>query len=639
MHPNLRVSRSRLWGVLLAALLASLPASLFAQQPAPAARPQADREVIVPIGAAESLAHKSGLRIADVSNSNPETARITRGADPTRVIVLGLQAGVTRVVLTDENNAKDNVDIVVQTDVEYLRRMLRLATPTANIGLVPSPNGGVILTGYVAMAQDSIIAVNTARQVFGERVVDALHIAGVQQVQLDVCVARVDRRRLRQMNFTFLEQGQQHFFSSTLGASPTASGSESVALTSASATASGTGNLFLGIVNQKQQFFGFLAALKTEGLGKFMVHPTLVTMSGRPASFLDGGEQAVPVPAGLGQTGVQFEEFGTRLNFLPIVLGNGKIHLEVEPEVSQLSAANGTTIQGTTVPGRVTQRVHTTVELEAGQTYVIGGLIQHTFNAGASKVPVIGDLPFLGAAFRGINDDEEEVEMLIIVTPYLVDAMDCSQLPKYLPGQETRSPDDFELYLEGILEAPRGQREVFPNHCYQPAYRAGPTAGAFPCGGKACGGSGNCASGTCGQSMFSDGGELPAPMPAPAPVPALMPAPMPLTSAPTRPVQIQDQAANRTAPAPAIQPPSGSVPVTQPVKTQEKPNPKVPDVPAAGGKPTDLPAPPAPRVPDVNTPKTSLPPLVSGQASEKVVPASASDAQPFLLLPPAKGGN
>jgi pilus assembly protein CpaC len=231
-------------------------------------------------------------------------------------------------------------------------------------------------------------------------------------------------------------------------------------------------------------------------------------MSGRQASFLVGGEQAIPVPAGLGQVGVQFEEFGTRLNFIPVVLGNGKIHLEVEPEVSALDPAAGTNIQGTVVPGRATQRVRTTVQLETGQTFVIGGLIQHTVNATTSKVPVLGDLPFLGAAFSSKSFNEVEQETVVLVTPHLVDGMACDQFPKCLPGMETRTPDDFELFLEGILEAPRGQRSVCEGKVYVPAYMHSPTVEQFPCGdhgmwnGHGHGGRrlGNCSSGNCGHS-------------------------------------------------------------------------------------------------------------------------------------------
>jgi len=206
-------------------------------------------------------------------------------------------------------------------------------------------------------------------------------------------------------------------------------------------------------------------------------------MSGRQASFLDGGEQAIPVPAGLGQVGIQFEEFGTRLNFIPIVLGNGRIHLEVEPEVSVLNPDSGTTISGATVPGRTTQRVRTTVEIESGQTLVIGGLIQHRLLGTTTKTPVLGELPIVGAFFSFKRFTETESELLVVVTPHLVDPIDCAQYPCVLPGQETRTPDDYELFLEGILEAPRGPRPVCRDKTYVAAYKNGPTAELFPCAG------------------------------------------------------------------------------------------------------------------------------------------------------------
>src|SRR5439155_16413362 len=100
------------------------------------------------------------------------------------------------------------------------------------------------------------------------------------------------------------------------------------------------------------------------------------------------------------------------------------------------------------------------VQMEDGQTLAIGGLIQNRVDSNASKVPVLGDLPFFGAAFRNMTYTETEEEMIILVTPRLVDAVDCTKIPRHLPGRETRTPSDFELFLEGILEAPRGQRNV-----------------------------------------------------------------------------------------------------------------------------------------------------------------------------------
>src|SRR5262249_50881834 len=152
-------------------------------------------------------------------------------------------------------------------------------------------------------------------------------------------------------------------------------------------------------------------------------------------------------------------------------------HLEVEPEVSRLDAAAGTNISGANVPGRLTDRMHTTVELEDGQTFVIGGLIQRETNGTSRKVPVLGDLPLVGAAFRQIQYETRESELVVMVTVHLVDPLACDQLPKILPGEETRRPDDFELFLEGILEAPRGPRRVCVDHQYEAAWKNSPSAG------------------------------------------------------------------------------------------------------------------------------------------------------------------
>src|SRR5262249_40517735 len=190
-------------------------------------------------------------------------------------------------------------------------------------------------------------------------------------------------------------------------------------------------------------------------------------------------QQAIPQPQGLGTVGVTFFNFGTDVTFLPIVLGNGKINLDINASVSQLDPASGTSIQGTVVPGRADQNVHAVVELEDGQTLAIGGLIQHRADAFTNKVPVLGDLPYIGAAFSTKSFTDVEEELVILVTAHVVDPMACNQLPKLLPGEETRKPDDYELFLEGILEAPRGSRVPFPDRHFVPAYKNWPTAGLF----------------------------------------------------------------------------------------------------------------------------------------------------------------
>jgi pilus assembly protein CpaC len=490
MHRKNGVPRIVLWTFLLGVVVGMLPGRGLSQE-APAPRVLG---LTVPINGTKSVQMSTKKNLKTVTNQDPSVARVSAMADdPTRVQITGQRAGATRVTLTDVNNAQDIYEVIVQADVEHLRAILRQVAPTANLTLIPANENTMVLNGTVAQLEDIDAIQRTVQAVGGFQIINHLRVGGVSQVQLCVVVAQVSRDDLRRMAFNFLTDTEHSFVGSTVGqavVNPATVGLGGVLSTNGVLVGTpgvpngAPTNLFFGILNTSSGFLGFLQALKDESVVKLLAEPKLVTMSGRPASFLSGGEQAVPVPAGLGQVGVQFEEFGTRLNFLPIVLGNGKIHLEVEPEVSNLNAAFGTAINGTVVPGRDTQRVHTTVELEDGQTFAIGGLIQRNINGSISKVPIIGDLPFIGAAFSSKNFEERETELVVLVTPRLVDAMDCNQLPRLLPGQETRSPDDFELFLEGILEAPRGPREVFPNRHYVPAYKNGPTAGVFTCAGN-----------------------------------------------------------------------------------------------------------------------------------------------------------
>jgi pilus assembly protein CpaC len=499
MHRTMSRFLSLAGGFLLALLVSALPAAAQDR-----ARGSA---LIVPLNGTQRLQMTTKKPISRVVNAKENAVNIrTVVGDPTTILVIGQQPDVTRIELTDVDGKTEAFDVIVQADVEYLRTQLIRAVPTANVTPIPASNNTVILAGTVTRAEDIPVVLGVVQSV-GFQAINALRVGGVQQVQLDVVVARVARSDMRSMAFNFLTNSRAWYLGSTVGnavgeppivgvgSSLNATFNGAQALAGAPGAPNGVPtNILFGVLHNRAGFLSFLEALRAENLAKFIAEPRLVTLSGRPASFLDGGEQAVPVPAGLGQVGVQFEEFGTRLNFIPIVLGNGRIHLEVEPEVSQLDAAAGTNINGTVVPGRITSRINTTVELEPGQTFVIGGLIQNLVTASAVKVPVLGDIPFLGAAFSSKMYQESEQEVIVLVTPYLVDGQSCDQRPQILPGMETRRPDDFELFLEGIIEAPRGPREVCQDHHYVAPYKNSPSAAQYPCvdgrGGGSCGNGG-----------------------------------------------------------------------------------------------------------------------------------------------------
>jgi pilus assembly protein CpaC len=521
-----------LTGALSALLLGGVPAVSLAQTCSPEVKP-----LVVLLNSTTRLQLSSKKPIKTVMNPKEGVLTLrTVERDPTTVLLVGTAPGVTTLELEDADGRREVRNVIVQADVEYLTSQLRRAVPLSNVDVIPNGTNSVILTGYTNRAEDIAVLQQVATSV-GFTVINGVRLNGVQQVQLDVVIARVNRNKGRNFGFNFFLNGRNGIFGQTTGNLATLGGPIGVpsgALQPAqfgqilNATPGGNTNLFGGVIGNNQGFLGFLQALQNEGVAKVLAQPRLVTKSGQPASFLDGGEQAVPVPAGLGQVGVQFEEFGTRLNFLPIVLGNGRIHLEVEPEVSALDAGAGVVIAGATVPGRATQRVHTTVEMETGQTFVIGGLIQKVSTTTATKVPVLGQIPFLGTFFSTKTATESETELVVMVTPHLVDAQSACQVSKVLPGQESRTPDNFELFLEGILEAPRGPRKVFQGNRYVPAHLNGPAANLFPCGGhddglqtrRISGRAGSVAGGACStEAPTILGGPAPVNVvPVPAPV-------------------------------------------------------------------------------------------------------------------------
>jgi pilus assembly protein CpaC len=360
----------------------------------------------------------------------------------------------------------------------------------------------------VTAPNDAVIIERLASGFAGgtNNVINAMQVGGVQQVQIDVVVASVDRSQIRSRGFDFIVQGGNVSLTSLVSGLIGQQTLGTVGGAGTSITPSSNANISFGIV--PGQFFGALQALRQEGLAKFLSEPRVVTQTGRPAFFRAGGQQAILGPAsGITGPGVQLVPFGTELEVTPVVYGNGMIWLEVNPRISAVNQGLGIVVNGNSTPGFTEQTTRATVMLESGQTYAIGGLIQNSVQAASAKIPVLGDLPFVGTAFSSVRYEERESELIILVTPRLVSPLDCNQLPKRLPGRETRTPDDYELFLENVLEAPRGQRKVWNGLRYNAPWKCDPTASVYPCVGNVCTGpNGTALPGGC---MNSPAGCLP----------------------------------------------------------------------------------------------------------------------------------
>lgn len=574
MHRNSFLPRTLVWTVLLAAwLFGPLAAgNLHAQD-------QKATTVYVPLGGSEILQMSKSQLIQEFKSDDARIARVDRVQNDLRkvAVTVGNQPGRTLVTLRDEAGKAEVFEIVVENDIETLKRVIKTVFPTSNL-TVTKAGANIILSGNVAKATEIDAILRTAASIAGDplRVINSMTVGGVQQVQLDVVVARVARSEARQMGFSFLESGQQQFYASTTGGAGSLSGMITSGINNATAALTSSPNLVFGLLDDSRSFTGYLEALRTDSLVKLLAKPKLIALSGQPADFISGGEQAVPDLASGGAgggavAGVRFVPFGTTVRFLPIVLGGGKIYMEVEPQFTFPDPSNlfSAPIPGTStvVFGRTTQRVRTSVIMEDGQTYAIGGMIFHQVNGTNTKVPVLGDLPFIGFFFGNITYTDSEEELIILVTPHLIDPIDCGQGPKALPGQESRRPDDFELFLERILEAPRGPRDVFVDGHYTPAFKNSPTNSMFPC--PRCNGPrGACDVPFAGpESPLGNTGAVPVMVsPAPrvmAPVQSVTPTVTPVQPTPVRstPAQPQSLPEPRTqAPVVPVEIPATSVP-------------------------------------------------------------------------------
>ncbi len=373
---------------------------------------------------------------------------------PNVIQIYAKKAGITQVNLWDEKNQIHSIDVVVFGDARELSMVLQQQFPNATINVRPSANS-VILSGFVP-EPDQAAQIQIIAQDYYPKVVNLLKVGGVQQILLHVKVMEVSRTKLRDLGFDFWVNNSSFFATSTVSGliNPNAAAGQAVSGFGAPATSAAGDTFRFGVVSDSTAFFGFVDALRQYQLAKIMAEPTLVTVSGRPAFFNSGGEFPILVPSGLGTVSIDFKKFGTQVDFVPIVLGNGSIRLEVKPRISFLDPTLSIQSQGLTVPGLSVREVDTGVEMKAGQTLAIAGLVQNRLEYSNSGLPYLADLPYFGALFRKTHEQCNEVELVVMVTPELVEPMDPCDVPPCGPGMASASPSDCDFYWKGHAEVP-----------------------------------------------------------------------------------------------------------------------------------------------------------------------------------------
>jgi pilus assembly protein CpaC len=330
-----------------------------------------------------------------------------------------------------------------------LQRQIEVLFPGVPVTL-SAAGSAIIVSGSVRdphVARRIIEVVTTS----GGTIIDNMAAPAARQVLLHVRFAEVDRSALSRLSSDLRSLNPQNLGSAF----------KDINLLDVETLSEGIVRLFL-MGDNGSTLETLIRALKTQGYFRALAEPNLVAIEGQEAKFLAGGEFPFPMVqsnAGANAITVAWKEFGVRLNFTPIVTNTGSIRLKVMPEVSSLDFANGLTISGFQIPALLTRRAETSVELRPGQNLGIAGLLDNSKLIEKSKIPLLGDLPIIGTFFRSTSARDRKTELLVVVTPHLVEPTDT------LPAMPTGDPtqwDRSKFMREGTLKLPSGVQIVPP---------------------------------------------------------------------------------------------------------------------------------------------------------------------------------
>ena len=469
-------------GMAAMALLCVLaPSFAWAQarplaQPAPAQAPLAPQFPKVQLTAGRSTVLATTFDVTRIAVTSPDVADAVV-VQPREILIDGKKPGTVSLIVWGSAGARTQYDIVVEQPVASLEQQLHQLFPGEDVSVTAS-EGATILSGRVSNTKSMLrMGEIAAASLPKSQLINLLQVPGAsqsEQVLLQVRFAEVNRRTLQEAGLSLVAIRQDFLARSTTQqfAAPsfdTQSGTDTKVIFSDFL------NLFL--FDRTHGFGGVLRALEQTGAFQSLAEPNLIAYNGQEASFLAGGEFPVPVVSGAaGTVSVVYKEFGIRLNFVPTIAGDS-IKLKVRPEVSTLDFANGVTLSGFRIPALTTRRAETVVELGDGQSFAIAGLLDNISQVDRAAIPVLGSLPIIGPLFKSRSKRAEQTELMVLITPRLVRALDPDEVPP-LPttpepfirkpgegpkksGDDGKLPGDVSDHLEGragSVDAPAARR-------------------------------------------------------------------------------------------------------------------------------------------------------------------------------------
>ncbi|WP_211451815.1 type II and III secretion system protein family protein [Collimonas antrihumi] len=363
-----------------------------------------------------------------IAVADPEVADVlmVRGAGGKRgsVILVGKKAGTTTVTAWTKGLPSNTWRVTVQGD-------LQAALAGQGGAEVKVRGAASVISGHVASLLDHTKSSAAAADMTGKgKVLDISTIDSGNVVQIDVKIVEFSKTVLKEIGFDFSAGLNRGNFSFNLGSNLASNGGLS--------TASSAFGLLTKFSRGSYSLSSNLRLIEGNGMARVLAEPSLTALSGQSASFLAGGELPIPQSGGLGTTTIVYKPFGIGLTVSPTILAKGRIALKVAPEASDIDYANAINIGGAgtpSIPAITTRRADTTVELGDGESFIIGGLVSRSTKSSVNKIPLLGDLPIIGSFFRNLSYTQNDKELVIIVTPHVVQPI-AKNVPLPLPGEE-----------------------------------------------------------------------------------------------------------------------------------------------------------------------------------------------------------
>lgn len=372
-----------------------------------------------------------------------------------KVSITGNGMGVTDIRFYGSNGRIiTQVNVRVSHDLPSIKQTLHTFFPNENIG-VELLNDAIALRGSVSDAEVAAKAVSLVKEFLRSAsytdkgsehaVVNLLNVRSGQQVMLRVRVGEIQRTALKKVGLSL--QGMRNAGNVSM---PFATGGgigNAIGTVTSDANIFGVGSIIYDSANL--DLSATLDLLEQDGLFKVLAEPNLVSISGEAAEFFAGGEFPVPTPQDNNAISAEFKKFGVQVEFTPLVMAQNRIRLVVEPEVSELSTDGAISFSGYSIPSVSSRRAKTTVELAPGESFMIAGLIKDEMSTSINQLPGLGSIPILSALFRSTAFQRKETELVIAVTPYLVDPVASTEIS--LPTDNFREPTMLESIFVGAL--------------------------------------------------------------------------------------------------------------------------------------------------------------------------------------------